>query len=184
MAVIKEAVAKRPVVATERFQAPPRPSSTFVRETTSNYPKSWAGVVSGAANQTKDLAPKKSGSDGAIGASAVSAAPRTEPVVPVCAPAEVHKPVTQPVAHSSALATQLSPMDFASMMAATIEAALTPLREKLDATIGPMQRTLESLQAEFVAIRKEKCDEAMQQAVSGAVPEAQEAKRFRTGNGA
>ena len=67
------------------------------------------------------------------------------------------------------------------MMAATIEAALTPLREKLDATIGPMQRTIESLQAEFVAIREEKCDEAMHQAVSGAVPETQEAKRLRTG---
>ena len=183
--MIKEAVAKRPVVATERFQAPPRPSSTFVRETASNYPKSWAGVVSSAANQTKDLAPKKSGSDGAIGASTVSARPRTEPVVPVCAPAEVHKPVTQPVAHSSAPVAQLAnPLDLASMMAATIEAALKPLREKLDATIVPMQRTIESLQAEFVAIREEKSDEAMQQADSGAVPETQEAKRLRTGNAA
>ena len=184
VAVIKAAVAKRPVVTTERFQAPLRSSATFVRESMSNYPKSWAGVVAGVADQPTAVVPKKSGSDGAIAASAVQAAPRTQLLFPARAPAEAHKPAIHPVAHSSALAAQLSPMDFASMMAATIEAALTPLREKLNATIGPMQRTLESLQAEFVAIREEKCDEAMQQAVSGAVPETQEATRLRTGNGA
>ena len=184
VAVIKAAVAKRPVVTTERFQAPPRSSATFVRESMSNYPKSWAGVVAGAADQPPAVVPKKSGSDGAIAASAVQAAPRTQVLFPAHAPAEALKPTIHPVARSSALAAQLSPMDFASMMAATIEAALTPLREKLDATIGPMQRTIESLQAEFVAIREEQCDEAMHQAVSGAVPETQEAKRLRTGNGA
>ena len=67
------------------------------------------------------------------------------------------------------------------MMAATIEAALKPLREKLEATIVPMQRTIESLQAEFVAMREEKDDEAMQQAVCGVVPETQDAKRLKTG---
>ena len=64
-------------------------------------------------------------------------------------------------------------------MAATIEATLKPLREKLEATIVPMQRTLESLQAEFVAMREEKDDDAMQQA--GVTLEEQEAKRMRTG---
>ena len=47
IAVVKEAVAKPRVVATERFQAPVRTASTFMRETASNYPKSWVGVVSG-----------------------------------------------------------------------------------------------------------------------------------------
>ena len=45
-------------------------------------------------------------------------------------------------------------MDFKDMMAATIEAALKPLREILKATIVPMQRTIESLQAEFIAMRE------------------------------
>ena len=83
---------------------------------------------------------------------------------------------------SSARIAQLAnPMDLANMMAATIEAALKPLREKLEATIIPMQRTIESLQAEFVAMREEKEDEAMSQPVSGAALDTQEAKRFRTG---
>ena len=71
-------------------------------------------------------------------------------------------------------------MDFANLMAASIEAALKPLREKLEATIVPMQRTIESLQAEFVAMREEKNDEAMQQAGCGVVPETQDAKRLKT----
>ena len=71
----------------------------------------------------------------------------------------------QPAVPSCAPVAQLPNLgDLASMMAATIEAALKPLREKLEAIIVPMQRTLESLQAEFVAMREEKDDEAMQQA--------------------
>ena len=75
-------------------------------------------------------------------------------------------------------------MDFANLMAASIEAALKPLREKLEATIVPMQRTIESLQAEFVAMREEKDDEPMQQPVSGIALKAQEAIRLRNGNAA
>ena len=45
-----------------------------------------------------------------------------------------------------------------------------------------MQRTIESLQAEFVAMREEKDDEAMPQTVSGAVLDTQEAKRLKTGS--
>ena len=75
-------------------------------------------------------------------------------------------------------------MDVASMMAASIEAALKLLREKLEATIIPMQRTIESLQAEFVAMREEKDDEAMPQTVSGAALDTQEAKRLKTGSAA
>ena len=59
---------------------------------------------------------------------------------------------TQPVVSSLAPVAQLThPMDLANMMAASIEADLKPLREKLKATIIPMQRTIKSLQAEFVA---------------------------------
>ena len=43
-------------------------------------------------------------------------------------------------------------------MAAAIEAALKPLKSQLGATIVPMQRTLEGLQAEFVALRVEEKD--------------------------
>ena len=43
-----------------------------------------------------------------------------------------------------------------------------------------MQRTFESLHAEFVAMRDEKADDVMQQA--GVTLDAQEAKRMRTGN--
>ena len=68
-------------------------------------------------------------------------------------------------------------MDFANMMAASIDAALQPLLEKLEATIIPMQRTIESLQAELVAMREEKEDEAMPQPVSVAALDTQEAKR-------
>ena len=45
VAVIKEAVPKRATLYTERFQAPPRPTTTFLRETASNYHKSWVEVV-------------------------------------------------------------------------------------------------------------------------------------------
>ena len=68
--------------------------------------------------------------------------------------------------------------ELAIIMAAAIEAALRPLREQLDVTIAPMQRTIETLQAEFVSIREEK-DEYMPASVSVALE--QEAKRLRTG---
>ena len=41
-----------------------------------------------------------------------------------------------------------------AMMGAEIEAAMTPLRVQLNATIVPMQRAIKSLQAEFVAMRE------------------------------
>ena len=56
---------------------------------------------------------------------------------------------------------QAIPLDLASMIGAAIEAALKPLTERFEATIIPMQRTLESLQAEFVALRSEDKDEGM-----------------------
>ena len=47
------------------------------------------------------------------------------------------------------------------MMGAAIEAALKPMKERLGATIIPMQRTLESLLAEFVALRSKEKDDGM-----------------------
>ena len=49
----------------------------------------------------------------------------------------------------------VNPTDLANLMAASIEAARRPLRERLKATIIPMQRTIESLQAEIVATRED-----------------------------
>ena len=65
------------------------------------------------------------------------------------------------------------PSDLATIMAAAIEAALKAMKERLDATTMPMQRTLESLQAEFVAFRSKEKDESM---ISCA---AADAKRLR-----
>ena len=63
--------------------------------------------------------------------------------------------------------------DFSDIISDGIEAALRPLKEGLDATILPMQRTLEGLQAEFVAFRADEKDDMM---TSGA---AADAKRLR-----
>ena len=68
------------------------------------------------------------------------------------------------------------PLDLENMMAAAIEAALKPMKERLEATIMPMQRTLESLQAEFVALRSEEKDDVINSNV------AADAKRMRTGS--
>ena len=69
-------------------------------------------------------------------------------------------------------------------MRAAIEAALRPLREQLEATIIPMQRTIESLQAEFISIREEKTDEFMHTEPSSVIALEQEAKRLKTCSGA
>ena len=69
-------------------------------------------------------------------------------------------------------------------MTAAIEAALRPLREQLEATIIPMQRTIESLQAEFISIRDEKPDEFMHTEPSSVTALEQEAKRLKTCSGA
>ena len=67
---------------------------------------------------------------------------------------------------------QAIPLDLASVMGAAIEATLKPRKEQLQAAIIPMQRSLESLQAEFVALRSEEKDEGMTAAA--------DAKRMRT----
>ena len=65
------------------------------------------------------------------------------------------------------------PNDLAQMMTAAIEAALRPMKERLEATIIPMQRTIESLQAEFIAWRSEEKD--------GDAVMVADAKRMRMG---
>ena len=66
------------------------------------------------------------------------------------------------------------PNDLAQMMTAAIEAALRQMKERLEATIIPMQRTIESLQAEFIALRSEEKD--------GDAVMAADAKRMRMGS--
>ena len=58
------------------------------------------------------------------------------------------------------------------MMAAATEAALKLMKERLEATIMPMQRALESLQAEFVALTSKEKNKCMNAAA--------DAKRMRT----
>ena len=71
-AVIKEATPRRLHSRTERFQAPrPDRSVPFVRETESNYPKSWAGVVAGSSSPTPS-GPSQRSKDGTVSASAAS----------------------------------------------------------------------------------------------------------------
>ena len=65
------------------------------------------------------------------------------------------------------------PADLSTIMSAAIEAALKPMKDRLEATILPMQRTLEGLQAEFVAFRAEEKNDMM---TSGT---AADAKRLR-----
>ena len=46
--------------------------------------------------------------------------------------------------------------DLSTIMPVAIQAALKPMKERSEATILPMQRIFEGLQAEFVAFRAEK----------------------------
>ena len=93
----------------------------------------------------------------------MEAAAAAQVAVPAAAPKAEAAPK---LAASNAMAPPIpgSP-DFMQMMAAAIEAALQPMRNQLEATIMPMQRTIESLQAEFVALREFQAgdgDEAME----------------------
>ena len=81
---------------------------------------------------------------------------------PVSAPASSHPPGI--------------PTDLKTFMTAAIKPALKPMKKRLDATIMPMQRTLETLQAEFVALRSKEKDDLMS---SGA---ATDAKKLRLGS--
>ena len=173
LAVIKEAAPKPSHSRTERFK-PPRPdrSVKFVQEKDANYPKSWAGVVAGPGSATGS-GPKKGGKDGAASASVASSTAATLPTTrPRVAPS--HIPVETPHPVPTVGAQQVNHSDLVNMMAAAIESALKPMKERLEATIVPMQRTLESLQAEFIALRAEEKDNEMGSSA------AADAKRMRT----
>ena len=165
LAVIKEAVQRRGPLPTERFQAPrtDRPV-VFVREKDANYPKSWAGIVAGSQPQSNTVQ-KESRRDGTVSASVASTRVAQVSAAQIPVEALVSVPIS---AHP-----QVFPVDLANMMAAAIEAALKPLKDQLEATIVPMQRTLEGLQAEFVALRVEEKD--------GDAVMAADAKRMRMG---
>ena len=99
-----------------------------------------------AGDRAKDPAPKRDTIDGAVGAA--SACRSSVAAIAPVAQANVPK-----LAPEASVPPHATPGDLANMMTAAIEAALKPSREKLEATIIPMQRTIESLQAEFISIR-------------------------------
>ena len=68
--------------------------------------------------------------------------------------------------------------NFSNLMSGAMEAALKPMKERLEATILPMQRTLQGLDAECVAFGAEENYDIM---ISGT---AADAARMRTGLGA
>ena len=156
---------------TERYQVPraDRPVQ-FVKEQTANYPKSWAGIVSSTART--EIGPKRVGTDGTVSAMVAStvavaaAGPRPQNTTALI-PSQPARPVPVSVLQ------QTMPNDLAQMMTAAIEAALRPMKERLEATIIPMQRTIESLQAEFIALRTEEKD--------GDAVMVADAKRMRMG---
>ena len=124
-----------------------------------NYLKSCAEIV---AKQTCSM-PKRNGEDCTIPATLAAAAPAC-PAPRMQVPAQVAAHVLMK-ARSASNPTFVSPsaiaLDLANIMAASIKAALKPMKERLEATIIRTQRTLESLQAEFVALRSKEKDEAM-----------------------
>ena len=171
LAVIKEAAPRRSHPSTERFRVPRTDRSVqFNWERESNYPKSWAGIVAGSSPNAGG--PTRSGKDGTVPASVASSIPGAVPCGRAqAAPSPMHVDAPQISAPGSGH-PQAIPLDLASLMGAANRRALKPLKERLEATIIPMQRILESFQAEFVALRSEEKDEGMTAAA--------DAKRMRT----
>ena len=128
---------------------------------------SWVGVVADDTKASQTGVQHRSAGDGSVCATAVSRAP-----VPAVAAARTPAPQARIIPQLQHCARSF-PVDFSNIMSAAIEAALKPMKEKLEATILPRQRTLEGLQAEFVAFRAEEKDDMM---TSGA---AADAKRLR-----
>ena len=128
-------------------------------------------------DRAKDPAPERDTINGAVGAASAC----RSSVAAIAPVAQVNVPKLAPEASVPPHAT---PWDLADMMTAAIDAALKPLREKMEATIIAMQRTIESLQAEFVAILEEKADDCMHTPSVSVVAMEQEAKRLRTCSGA
>ena len=175
LAVINESVQRKSVAATERLQLPrksdfPALSNRFIQGP-SHAPKSWVGVAAGDSSSAMSSPTKRVNHVGVVGAAAASRVPQratAATVVAVTASQVLAEPLSAQVPGQS-----VENSDLVNLMAAAIEAALRPLREKLDATITPMQRAMESLQAEFISIREEKDKSASAL--------EQEAKRLRIG---
>ena len=81
----------------------------------------------------------------------MGAAAAAQVAVPAAAPKAEAAP--KPVASNAMVPHISGSSDLMQMMAAAIEAALQPRRNQLETTIMPLQRTIASLQAEFVALR-------------------------------
>ena len=116
----------------------------------------------------------RNGKDGTVSASVAS---RAAVAVPASRAESAAARIPAESPSVSGIATvhmPVIPIDLANMMAAAIEAALKPMKERLEATIMPMQRTIESLQADFVALRAKEKDDAMNSKL------AADAKRMRT----
>ena len=162
VAVVKEAVQKRNPLPTERLQvcrahAPPQTKRS--EKQPPDLPKCWASVVSGKASTPTAGSQTRTTADGSVCAAVASRA-RDSVAAPAAAPTTTP---TSDAASQPQPAAAMSPADLATMMAAAIESALKPMKEQLEATIIPMQRTIESLQAEFVAMREDAAagDDAM-----------------------
>ena len=182
----QESVQRKAAAATERFQ-PLQTKADFLSlsnrfiQGLSHAPKSWVGVLVGDSSSAISSPTERINRVGVVGAAAASRVPQPAAAATVFA-APASQVLAQPVS-VQVPGQSVANSDLANLMAAAIEAALRPLREKLDATITPMQRTLESLQAEFISIREEQDDHMQTTSVSASALE-QEAKRLRTGSAA
>ena len=134
LAVIKEAAPRQTNSSTERFQTPRTDRSVaFVREQNANYHKSWAGIVAGASSPT-DSGPTREGKDGAVSASVASTTATAVPAArPQVSPSKILVEAPRPspfLGHPRAI-----PLDLANIMAAAVEAALKPMKERLEASL-------------------------------------------------
>ena len=151
LAVINDAAPQNNPLSTERLHTsrPDRNSHALAKrfvQGPSHAPKSWVGVVVGDSDPATALPTERHKNAGAVGAAAAvqSQASASIPRAPVLEP-------PQPATMSQ---PAWNPANIMEMLGTAIEAAMKPLRGQLEATIVPMQKTIESLQAEFVAIRE------------------------------
>ena len=122
-------------------------------------------MVSGKTSTPTAGSQTRTTGDGSVCAAVASRA-RASVDAPAAAPTTTP---TSDAASQPQPAAAMSPADLATMMAAAIESALKPMKNKMEATIIPMQRTIRSLPAEFVAMREDTAagDDAMLDARDG-----------------
>ena len=178
MAVINESIPRQNAVPIERLQVPRAERipalSRRVQPGDAHAPRSWAAVVADPGGGR--VQPKPNRREGGMGAAAA-----TQVAVPAAAPNAEAAPKT--AASKATVPPIPGSQDLMQMMAAAIEAALQPMRNQLEATIIPMQRTIESLQAEFVALREFQAgdgDETMEQLALRDAKRGSETDRMQT----